>query len=55
MSILIKLYVLSDFSSDFIALKTHLSEKKSFEPIIFQLPNIKTSQGIAEVYNYQQT
>ena len=34
-------YVLSDFSSDILSLNVHFSEKKSFEPTIFQLANIK--------------
>ena len=48
MSILIKLYVLSDFFSDFKVLNIHFSEKKnSFEPTLFQLPNI---QNITKQY-----
>ena len=41
------MYVLSDFSSDIIALNIHFSEEKSFEPIISQLPNM---QNITKLY-----
>ena len=41
MPILIKLYVLFDFSSVILALNKQFSEKNSFEPIIFQLLNIQ--------------
>ena len=40
-SILIELYVLSDFSSVILALNKHISEKNTFEPKMFQLLKIK--------------
>ena len=56
MSIWIKLYVLSNFSPDIIALNIYFNEKKnSFEPIDFQLTKYKISQIFTEAYNYQQT
>ena len=46
MSILIKLYVLSDLSSDIIALFVHFSEKKFFETRLSHLTSIQTSKSI---------
>ena len=54
MSFLIKLDVLSDFSANIVALNEHFNEKKKF--LTNDFPNIQNiTQGITEVYNYQQT
>ena len=47
MSIVTKLKILLDFFSDILALNVNFSEKKCFEPIIFQLPDI---QNITKYY-----